>query len=163
MKNNTNAQDEFTFETSATGKIFLEEKVNSSEAPQDAALAAIGQAFELQADKLRMYKKENESLGAIIERCLPDIAGDSLKAKRIVIKKYLTDDGSWDKKYISQTLSRIFRKLGEPSQTGGGRKADEMAQAIAEYILEEYGDQLETAELAKKVRNASNIIKATEE
>lgn len=164
MKNNEeNTQDQFIFATSTNGDQLLQDAESAAGAPQDKALVAIAQAFEVQDQRLKAYREESESLGAVIERLLPDIAGDSLKAKRSVISKFLIARDAWDKKYISQTLSRIFRKLGEPSQTNGGRKADEMAQAIAEYILEEYGDQLETAELAKKVRNASNIIKATEE
>lgn len=161
-KNTTSAQTEL-FNLSTVGKELIGNHelnvVQNQMTPHASALDAIIYAFSRQDDMRKKFVAERESLGAVIERVLPDIAGADLPAKRKVIREHLIADGRWDKKYISETLSRIFRLL-DPStkqNSGSGAKADPAIVALAEQARKENPD-MPLADLAKRYRAISTRL-----
>lgn len=160
MNNNTNTTEtaQFTFDLSETGAELTKSHVMSVSTghlnANQSALNVITTAFDLQYQLLQQFTTEKESLAAVIERVIDDIKGADLEAKRAVIRDHLLSLDKWDKKYISETLCRVFRGLGLEPKKKAGRKAEADVVAMVEKFLEE-NPEVAISDVVKKFRAAS--------
>ena len=160
MNNNTNTTEtaEFNFNLSETGSQLIESHDMTVSTGQmtanQSALNAITDAFSLQYELLQQFTTEKESLSAVIERVIDDIKGADLEAKRSVVRDHLVALDKWDKKYISETLCRVFRGLGLEPKRKAGRKAEADVVAMVEKFVEE-NPEISISDVVKKFRAAS--------
>lgn len=138
-KTNKTEQVSFTFGNinAADTKLVSTAESPKNKSPHQAALHAIDISLRKTSVLREKYQGKRDSLFAVIERTLPSIVGNTPAKQRKAIAKYLVSKGH-DKKYVAQTLSRVFRELyPEDKASDGGRKIDPKVQAFVDAQLKE--------------------------
>ena len=147
----TNQEFVFTDTTPTDQKLIDSIETGKGKSPHLRALSAINQSLKATTVLRNKFNDKRESLSAVIERSLPSVIGATNKIKRTSIQNHLVAQGN-DKKYVQQTLSRVFRALF-PDEAGskGGKKA---SPAVIKFVSEQLAQEGADASALKKFYRA---------